>query len=239
MRAKHILISSLISLFLLTPAWADDSNGTDSLLNRVTFRLNAEQWVTTKTALVTVSVNAGVSDVGVDKIQEEVLGKLNKLSDQGSWHLISLDRTQDQSGLEKIQITAQARLPSAALSGMRDKAKTLSKPGETFSVDNILFTPSEDEFRAANADLRANIYQQAQTELDHLNKAYPSQKYYIHNIDFIGTLAPLPMAQNAFVSVRMSQGIVTKELPVGDKVVINATVTLASVPDQLMAKLPH
>lgn len=228
----------ILGFLLLSPAWADD-NGQDALLNRVSFRLNAEQWVTTKTALVTIGVNAGVSDIGVEKIQDEVLDKLSKISDQGTWHIVSLDRSQDQSGLEKIQISAQARLPSSALAGLRDKAKAISKPGETFTLDNLQFTPSEDEFRAANATLRSNIYQQAKDELDRLNKAYPSQKYYIHSIDFVAPLMPpMPMA-NSFVSVKMAQGEVTRELPVGDKLVVTATVTLASVPDQLISKLTH
>jgi len=237
MRNWFSLILTLCGLFVLPLAWAEGEQA-DALLNRVTVHLTAEQWVTTKTALVTIGVNAGVSDVGVVKLQDEVLNKLGKISDQGVWHIVSLDRTQDQSGLEKIQISAQARLPSSALSGLRDQAKAISKPGETFTVDNILFTPSEDEFRAANADLRSNIYQQAQIEIDRLNKAYPSQKFYLHAIDFVGFPPPIPVAQNTFVSVRMAQGTVTRELPVGDKLVVNATVTLAAVPDQLV-KLMH
>lgn len=232
------LVSLLLSLLIVSPVWADGDQQ-DSLLNRVSLRMTAEQWVTTKTALVTIGVNVGVSDVGVEKIQDEVLGKLGKISDQGTWHIVSLDRTQDQSGLEKIQIMAQARLPSSALSGLRDKAKAISKPGETFTLDGLQFTPSEDEFRAANIELRSNIYKQAQEELDRLNKAYPTQKYYIHNIDFVSAAMPMPMAQNSFVSVKMAQGVVTRELPVGDKQVLYATVVLASVPDQLVAKLTH
>lgn len=238
---RALLVSALIaiSLFVALPVWADVDKHQDAVLNKVTFRLTAEQWVTTKTALVSIGVNAGVSDVGVEKIQEEVLTKLNKISDQGTWHIISLDRTQDQSGLEKIQIVAQARLASSALSGLRDKAKAISKPGETFTIDNIQFSPSEDEWRAANADLRSNIYQQAKDELDRLNKAYPNQKFYIHDIDFVGALMPMPMAQNTFVSVRMAQGAVNKELPVGDKLVLGATVSLASITEELLTKISH
>jgi hypothetical protein len=233
----RVLFSILLSLLVFpVGVLAYEGEQAEALLNRVSFRLSAEQWVTTKTALVTISVNAGVSDIGVEKIQGEVLGKLSKIADQGPWHLIALDRSQDQSGLEKIQITAQARLPSSALSGLRDMAKAMSKPGETFTLDNLQFTPSEDEIRAANIDLRNNIYEQAKEELDRLNKAYPSQKYYIHSIDFLGGALPMPMVQNTFVSVKMAQGVVTKELPVGDKLVLTATVVLASVADQLVAK---
>lgn len=231
----RLWITFFLAFLLLSPAWGDDG-GQDSLFNRVSFRLTAEQWVTTKTALVTIAVNASVSEVGIEKVQSEVLNQLNKISDQGTWHLVSLDRSQDQSGLEKIQIAAQARLPSSALAGLRDKAKEISKPGETFTLDNLQFTPSEEEFRAANVDLRSNIYQQAKDELDRLNKASPSQKYFLHNIDFIGPLvSPSPMPNN-FLSAKMAQTDGVRELPVGDKLVVTAVVTLASIPDQVFAK---
>jgi len=183
-------------------------------------------------------VNAGVSDKGVDKIQEAVLDKLNKISDQGTWHIVSLDRTQDQSGLEKVQMAAQARLPSSALAGLRDKAKAMSKPGETFTLDNLQFTPSEEEYRSALVTLRGNIYQQAKEELDRVNKAYTTPKYYIHNIDFIGA-APIQTPQNSFMIAKMASAETARELPVGDKLTISATVTLASMPEQFVAKLTH
>jgi hypothetical protein len=231
------LLMTVLMAFLAIPAWADMKE--DALLNKITLRLSAEQWVTTQSALVTVGVNAGTNSAGVEKIQDEVLKKLKDISNQGEWHIISLDHSQDQSGLEKIQISAQARLPSAALANLRDNAKKISKAGETFNVDNILFTPSEEELRAANIQLRNNIYQQARNEIDNINKAYPDQKYYLHGIDFTGNVVTAPMPQNTFVSVRMTQGIVTKDLPVGDKLTIFATVVLAAVPEQLFAKMPH
>lgn len=231
------ILIGLMTLLLTLTAWGYDKE--DVSLNRINLRLSAEQWVTSKTALVTVGVNAGISDSRVEKLQEEVLKKLNDISNQGEWHIVSLDRTQDQSGLEKIQMIAQARLPNSALSVLRDKAKKISKPGETYAVDNIQFTPSEDEFRAANIELRNNIYQQAKAEIDRLNKVLPDQKYYIHNIDFSGNVVAAPMVQNTIVSMRVAaQSIVTKELPVGDKLILNANVTLAAVPEQLLAKMP-
>lgn len=236
---KRLLIM-FVGFIFLSPALAFNLNDhQDAILNQVSFRLSAEQWVTTKSALVNVSINIGVSDSRVEKVHEEVLKKLSQISDQGEWHIISFDRSQDQSGLEKIQVMAQARLASSVLSGIRDKAKSLTKPGETYSIDSIQFTPSDDEMRAANATLRSNIYQQAKEELDRLNKL-SDQKYYIHNIDFAGNIVSGAIPQNnAFISVRMTQGVASKELPVGDKLIISAAVDLAAVPEQLLAKLPH
>ena len=106
---KRFLMLVLLSVYTL-PLWAERSF--DPLLNKVILQLSAEQWVTTKTALVTVGINANVNDNGIENIQGEVLIKLHQLSDKGEWHITSFNRTQDQSGLERIQISGQARLPS-------------------------------------------------------------------------------------------------------------------------------
>lgn len=239
----RIIAAVILSLLVTFPVWAmgDLPGIQDALLNRFTLRLSAEQYVTTKSALVTVTVNAGVNDSGLEKIQDEVLKKLNSLSSTGDWHIISFDRSQDQSGLEKVVISAQVRLPAASLVGLRDKTKSMSKPGETYTVDNIEFTPSEDEIRAANVLLRNAIYQQAKEEVDRLNKLYPDQKYYIHTVDFIsaGTIPqPMPMMPNNYMQATVARAAVgsAPNLAVGNKVEISAIVVLASMPDHGLIK---
>ncbi len=224
----------IVCYFLAMAAWADDL---EPLLNKVTLQLTSEQWVTTKTALVNCSVNAAVTDQGIDKIQADVMQKLNQISNKGEWHLVSFNRQQDSSGLESIQISAQARLPQTELANLRNLAKSISKPGETFTIDNIQFTPSDDEIRQANVVLRNNIYQQAKAEIDTLNKVYPEQKYYLHQIDFNFTPPPVvPMAQNAMFMVRAVRMTAAEPLQVGNKYQIQASVVLAATPDALVKK---
>ncbi|MDR3477697.1 MAG: hypothetical protein P4M14_06670 [Gammaproteobacteria bacterium] len=237
----RIFAAIILSMLMTFPAWAmgDLPGIQDALLNRVSLRLSAEQYVTTKSALVTVGVNAGVNDTGLEKIQDAVLKKLNGLSGAGEWHITSFDRSQDQSGLEKVVISAQARLPSSALVGLRDKTKSMSKPGETYTLDNVEFTPSEDEIRAANISLRGMVYQQAKDEVDRLNKMYPDQKYYIHNIDFVGNLiTPQPIMP--MMQMNMSRAAVASAsapgLAVGNKVELSAIVVLASMTDHGLIK---
>ena len=229
------LICLLISFFITFPAWAYDIASRDALLNRVIVKLSAEQWVTTKSVLVSIGVNASLNDAGLEKIQDDVLKKLSQLSSAGEWHIISFDRSLDQSGLEKVQIAAQARLPTAALTNLRDKAKNLSKPGVTFTLDNVQFTPSQDEIRAANVALRSDIYQQAKEEVDHLNKLYPDQRYYVHEVDFVGEIVTAPMPQ-VYMSGMKVAGSNSMQFAVGDKLLISATTVLASVPDHGLIK---
>lgn len=220
-----LLSSSALAQFSFTP-----------LVNKITLPLTAEAWVTTKTALVNVRVNAAVSDHGVENVQSGVMGKLNQLSNQGVWHIVSLDRQQDKSGLENIQIIASARLPQVELSNLRNKAKNLSKPGETYVIDSVLFTPSEDEIKDALTLLRSNLYQQAKAEIEALNKIYPDQKYYLHQIDF---LAPpvMPMPEMALMTRTVSAAATSQPLSIGNKVSLQATVVIASIPDQILQKI--
>lgn len=206
----------------------------EPLLNKVSLQLKTEQWVTTKTALVNVGINAAVADQGIDKIQTEVMQKLNDISNKSEWHIVSFNRQQDTSGLESIQIVAQARLPQTELTGMRDKAKTISKPGETFTIDNVQFVPSEEELLQANIALRNNLYQQAKAEIDVLNKIYPEQKYYLHQMDFITSspVEPVPM-----MATMMPKAVNLRAAPlsVGNKITLQANVILAAMPNQIPA----
>lgn len=227
----------LLLLLLSTSVCAEEK--TDALLNKVILPLTAEQWITTKTALVDIGVSAGVSDQGIEKIQNNVMQKLRQFSAKAEWHIISLNRQQDKSGLENIQITAEARMDQSELNGLRDKAKSISKAGETYTVDNIQFTPSDDEVRAANSALREKIYIQANLEIDALNKFYPTQKYYLHKIDFLPMPSIMPMAKNIMYTMQAANVSMTAPLIVGNKTVLQALVELAStneLPAQKIAR---
>lgn len=232
---KVLMIATLL---ISSPIWAQDIS-LEPLLNKITLQLHAEQWLTTKTALVDVGINAAVSDQGIEKIQNQVMQKLSQFSSNAEWHIISFDRQLDKSGLETIQITAQARLQQSELGNLRDKAKSISKPGETYTIDNVQFVPSEEEIRQANNLIRANIYQQAKAEIDAINKTYPDQKYYLHQIDFTTTNPIVPMpARNSFVKVAGAGAPAPRmSLAVGNKAEVTAFVVFASLPDQVAQKL--
>lgn len=238
---KKISLFSLGLGLLLNVLPAGATMNLEPLLNKVTLSLRSEQWVTTKTALVNVTIDASLSGQGMEKIQSDVLAKLNQIADKGDWHIVSFNRQLDKSGLENVQILAQARLPQTALALLREKAKSISKPGETYTLADVQFTPDEEELRLANAALRSAIYQQAKAELDTLNKAYPDQKYYLHQIDFI-TMSPMPMramalSDNAMFGVASKAAQMSTPLAVGNKLELQASVVLASTPDLLSQKL--
>lgn len=230
----------ILATLLLNPAWAEIS--IDPLINKISFQLNGEQWVTTKSALVNVRVNAAVADQGIENLQTSIMGKLSQLSNQGEWHILSFERQLDKTGLESIQIIAQARLPQTELGSLRSKAKGLSKAGETYTIDNVQFTPSDEEFKAANAALRNNLYLQAKAEIDTVNKNYPDQKFYLQTINFtnLPSPEPTPMIQEVNIVRAGATGSPPgSPLMVGNKIYLQANVTLAAIPEPILQKLIH
>jgi len=225
---------------LLLPYAAMANNSYEPLLNSVNLQLDADKWVTTKSALVSMSVNVSASGNDLDKVQNQVLGKLRQVSDKGKWRIVSFNRALDQSGLESVRIMAEARLPSEDLGGIRDRAKALSKPGEKYDLNNISYKPSDAEIRQANLVLRYNIYNQAKYEIDNLNKMYPDQKFFVHDIRFRGSVMPMPRAVAYVKSAESDQPRkVSDSISVGNKLIVTASVTLSSAPSEAVKKIVH
>lgn len=225
----------ICSLMIMSPVMAD--NDLSNLLNKVSFQLTANKWVTSQTAKVNVGVDAGLTDAGIAGLQNQVLAKLKQIA-AGDWHITSFTRTQDKSGLESVHVNAEARLPQSALVNLRGTAKSISKPGETYTIADVEFIPSDEELTQANSALRAMIYTQAKAELDALNKEYPEQKFYIYQIDFNAMPPVMPMAKSMYMQTAGAAMNVTTVQPlnVGNKQTVVANVVLASMPDGLVKK---
>jgi len=149
-------------------------------LNKVTYELTAEDWAKTNTATVSVGVDAVFDENKLEQVRTDILQKLNQLTPGAQWHITTFSRNQDQSGLERLQVQAQARVNNTALGDLRQQAKSLSKPGQTFTILNIDYSPSLAEIEATRLELHKQIYNQAKAELAQLNQLYPNQKYYLH-----------------------------------------------------------
>lgn len=221
----RLLITFLAMLFYMT-GFADTAYPP---LNQISLQLNAEQWAATQTANVVVSVDASLDKLGLGEAQQTVLQKLNSIA-KANWQITRFDRSQDQSGLETVHIEAQTRLATNALAGLRDAAKNVSKPGQTYRIQSIEFTPSLAEIEAVRLALRASIYSRAKSELAELNKMYPDQHYFLHGIDFnppTVTPTPIPLQKNMFAVTRV---VTAEPLVINANVQMTANVVFASQP---------
>jgi hypothetical protein len=200
------------------------------VLNKISYQSTVEKWATTSTAKVTVSMDAMLDKVGLSNINSYVVTNLNKIATDAGWHVTQFNRSQDKSGLETLHVEAEARLPQAALAGLRDKAKSISKSGETYTVGEIDFMPNLQEMENTHAAARAEVYAQIKEEIARLNALYPDQHYFLHQVDFIAQ----PVAMMAKMqTMAMRSDMATPEaappaIPVNAKVVETAQAIIAA-----------
>ena len=238
---RKIIITSATILYALPfCASAQESPSPHGpLLNKVSYQTSVEKWSTTTTANLTVNIDASLDKIGLADMNNHVLQNLNKIAPSNDWHITQFSRLQDKSGLETLHIEAEARLPATALTAIRDKAKAITKPGETYTVADIDFSPSMAELAKTHADARAAIYYDVKQEIGRLNQAYPDQHYFLDAIDF-GTFTPGPQPvmaarivqpQAMFASVGPASvpgSAAATAMPVNTKIVESATVVIAS-----------
>lgn len=186
----------LIPAFLLlacavpTKTWAQEMMPKQD--DRVMFDIAAEDWVTTKTAHVSVAVEAAVSGANAGSARTEMMKGVGEIA-SAEWRLTSFNRNQDQAGLEHWSAIFEARLPETSLNGLNDSAKKISKAGLQFSVASIDFSPTLAEMEAVRGGLRGQIYKAAADQLAVLNGALPGRNYRIAMIDFGGDGGMRPM----------------------------------------------
>ncbi len=192
---------------------------------KVSLQLSAEKWATTKSAKVIVGINATLNDTQLTSIHSDILQKLKKIVPNADWHITEFNRNKNQSGLEQLMAAATARVPENELSNLRKNAKAVSKPGESYTIRTIEYSPSLKEIETVEANLRNEIYQEAKQELTRLNKVYPEEHFFLQDINFNGNLI-VPKPQPA--SMMFAKVATSAAMSVSQKITLNAVVTLAS-----------
>ncbi|MFI4919469.1 MAG: hypothetical protein ACHP65_07930 [Legionellales bacterium] len=197
-------------------------------LDRVFFQVSLKQWVTTQTALLSVSINATLTSADLVKARTDIMGRLSKIA-KGDWHLLEFQRSQDSSGLEKLYVQAQARVDQSALTGIYQNAKSVSMPGAKYEISGVEFKPSLEETQTVKANIRELLYQKVSDEIARINKVYPAQHYTVGNLLFVdGDSLPLAKAYQAKELNTMSMAAVSAPLTVSNELVLTAVVEAAS-----------
>lgn len=215
-----------LSLSILSPN-AMAMQDVSPLLDTVSFQLSAEQWATSTTAKVVVGINATLSDAQLGAMHNTIMGNLSKIAANVDWHITQFQRSKNQSGLEQLYAEAEARIPENALTSLRQNADSISKPGETYTINAIDYAPSAAEIEKVRAELRSQIYDKVEAELVRLNKVYSDEKFHLHSIDFTAaTPVPVPMMRTMLVAE--SNAAPAPAMAVSNKVMVDADVVLAS-----------
>lgn len=238
---KSLLKTSLL-LIALTVCASPSSVRAEDIRpdDMVMFDLAAESWVSTKSAKVTLAVEAAVSGNTAGTMRPAMAKAINDVV-KADWRLTSFNRSQDSTGMERWSAFYEARIPENELNNLSENAKKNSKPGMQVTVSNIDFSPTLEETQATVAQLRAQIYKQATEQLAVLNTAMTGRTYRISMIDFTGMegmtpmMAPMnrkggirTMAAMAMAGANDSMSAEMAPMERSEKLTLNARVVLAT-----------
>lgn len=225
--ANKILLIFILSLGLASMAFADQA---PPILSKVNFQLTAEKWLSTDSAKVYVSVDAILPAAGMPALRNEINQGLKKIAD-GDWHITTFNRSQTAAGVENVSAMAEVRLKENQLNNLHEIAQQISKTGLQFKIQNIDYSPTLTEIEKTKAALRDEIYQQASSEVSHLNQIYPNEKFMIYDISF--NSVPEPVLPQAMM---MARTLVTggtqaagESMQVSQQLYVNASVTVAAI----------
>lgn len=237
-RHPRRLIATILAaatLVLAPVSGAVAQMGPPPVLDEVALSLSAEAWVTTETAEVTIGVDAVLTDGDIAGLRGEVLATLASLTEpEADWRITRFDRSLDSSGLERLRVTAQARLPDTALDGLADAVDAASRAGLRYAIQGIAFTPSLAEREAARANLRATLYADVAAELERLNTAFPDRAYRVGRIDFSGPGMPVPapmMLRAEALTVAADSGRRATPVAVADRMQMTISVVFSAFAD--------
>ncbi|MBA2657141.1 MAG: hypothetical protein H0U70_09200 [Tatlockia sp.] len=200
-------------------------------LDKVVFQVSAKQWVSTQSALLSVTINMTLANADLVKARADIMKNLTSLA-TGDWQLTQFDRSQDSSGLEKLYVAAQSRVLQANLTDIYNNAKKVSKPGATYEISGVEFKPSLDELQQTKSQLRERLYQQINEETTRLNKVFNSQTYSLNRIYFFDGEQLVPMTKAyqpaEFKTLAVNAVAAPAPLSVSNELIMGAIVELAS-----------
>lgn len=222
------LLKPIILMLISTLTYANNEFPRFAL-DKINFQVSARQWVTTQSALLTVSINMTLNNADLIKARADIMSNLNKIA-AGDWHLLTFDRSQDSSGLEKLYVEGQARVNQKDLVDIYQNAKKSSTPGAQYGILNVEFKPSLEETQMIRDDVRTKLYQKVNDELAKINKAYPQQNYSINHLLFVegSEVSRQPMPQSKAINAMVLDGAAAPSLSVSNELVLTAMVEVAS-----------
>jgi hypothetical protein len=206
---NRLVIATIAFLSFVPLAAAEMPHRSHMMGDQVVLNLTTEGWVKTDTARVSVYVELVQQEEAAAALKDRIDGSLQSLAKDVDWRITSSRQQLDQTGLNRWYVSAEARIPEAALAGLQDRAKDASSPGYKVTISNVDFTPSLAEFEQLRGDLRAEIYQQALDEVARLNKVMPGADYHVRKIDFV-QVYPMQVSDATPRAMMMKAGAVAE-----------------------------
>ena len=239
---KAFILATLTCLMLTPALSAGADERYEEVQDQIILNVTKEGWVTTKSARVYVNFDITQQQETASQLKNQIMESLKKLAPEPAWHITSSRESKDRTGLNRWNVSAEARIAEKSISGLSDRAEQAGRPGFKIRISQVDFSPSLAETQKLMGDLRREIYTEARAEADRLNTALPGRKYRVWMVDFSGhgqipTRAPVQMmakAQRMEMDNSSSFGggaaNGSAELAVSRRHALSATIILTSEP---------
>lgn len=209
----------------------------------VTFTVSAEKTIVNDTVKLVATITAQVAkNEPPEALPGRVRAMMNKIVDTSklenvSWNFSNMHRTMDDTGFERVTLTATARVPESENYNLDFRAEEVSSPG--LVINNIEADTSIPVYMIEEAimALRTTLAEKAIVERDALSAAlgrdYRVQQISFGSSDYGGPKAMRAMASNAMASTMSYGSGIDDDGALGNaqKISLSANVTLAVIVD--------
>lgn len=179
---KFFFLASIIGTSVHT-TYADDAVALCQ--DQITLQLQEEGWVTSKTALVTVGIQAATAKKDSSQLIQQITEKLKHvISDTSAWKIVALSTEKNSAGLISVAATMSARLTHDQLTQLQGAIDQLNTAGEQFTVQNIDYQPQAAEIAEEKTHLRQSIYRDALEQQTVMNNIFSGATYRVQTLSF-------------------------------------------------------
>ena len=136
----------------------------------VHFSTAAEDIVTSDTVRVRVKITCVASGKGASNLIPSVEKALAEVL-PGAWQVIPGERKEDAAGMEQVGLLATIRVEETRTDGVVNRIRNINRGGMRMELDDIDYRPPQLAIGRVLADLRQEVYHNAQAEVARLNKS--------------------------------------------------------------------
>lgn len=218
----------IVCVSVVTSSYAVDHH----CQNQISMQLQQEGWVTSKTASVTVGIQAATSKDDSAKLMVQITDKLKSIvKNSAPWRLVDLSTTKNSAGLLAIAAKMSSRLNNDQIAQLQSAIDTLNKAGEQYKIEGIDYQPQLTEIADENTRLRVLLYKDVLAQEGMINAAFTGAHYQLQTINFespyVATIRPMMMvAGNGMGAER--QAASASATPFSQQLILTANVTFSS-----------
>lgn len=172
---------------------------TDIPMSQVSMTITADEYITSETAKVSVSVTYAMMDAEQDP-RAEVMKAAEEVT-KSAWYVNGVHRAEDNSGIETVTYSLTVRVPEKEINSIKKKVKTVSRAGLKMQITGTDYSPTTSQIEEGKKAIRKKVYEKVNEELKILNELVieTDERWVVGDVNFL-TAQPL-MAKNSRATI--------------------------------------